>query len=99
MQIYTGLDLSRKRLDWQSLGADGTLVGAGAASPESDGLAHLVHRLGDAGVFCDWRSCRLWRNGDRDSGRARPGERVRQFAEVAAGDVRLDDVDRMFPRA
>ena len=36
MQIYTGLGLSRKRLDWQALRADGTLVGAGAVPPDPD---------------------------------------------------------------
>lgn len=49
-QIYTGLDLSRKRLDWHACRADGTLVGVGAV-PDPDGLAQLVHRLGDADVL------------------------------------------------
>jgi transposase len=44
--LYVGLDLSRKRLDWQALLADGERVGAGACPPDGDGLAHLVHRLG-----------------------------------------------------
>ena len=48
MQIYTGLDLSRYRLDWHACSADGTLVGAGAVPPDSDGLTQLVRRLGDA---------------------------------------------------
>jgi len=44
--LYVGLDLSRKRLDWHALLADGERLGAGACPPDSDGLAHLVHRLG-----------------------------------------------------
>jgi Transposase len=51
MQIYTGLDLSRSRLDWHALGVDGTLVDAGAVPPDGDGLARLVRRLGDASVL------------------------------------------------
>lgn len=51
MQIYTGLDLSRKRRDWHACRADGTLVGAGAVPPDPDGLAQLVHRLGNANVL------------------------------------------------
>ena len=47
MEIYTGLDLSRKRLDWHALRADGTLVGAGAVPPDPDGLArHLLYSEG-----------------------------------------------------
>jgi transposase len=43
--LYVGLDLSRKRLDWHALLADGGLVGADACPPDGDGLAHLVRRL------------------------------------------------------
>ncbi len=41
--LYVGLDLSRKRLDWHALAADGERVGEGACPPDRDGLAHLVH--------------------------------------------------------
>ena len=51
MEIYTGLDLSRNRLDWHALSIDGALVDAGAVPPDPDGLAQLVRRLGDAGVL------------------------------------------------
>ena len=51
MQIYTGLDLSRNRLDWHALSVDGTLVDAGAVPPDAGGLAQLVRRLGDASVL------------------------------------------------
>jgi transposase len=47
--LYVGLDLSRKRLDWQALAGDGSRVGLGAVPPDADGLAGLVRRLGDAG--------------------------------------------------
>jgi transposase len=43
--LYVGLDLSRKRLDWQALLADGECLDAGACPPDSDGLDHLVLRL------------------------------------------------------
>jgi transposase len=81
MQIYTGLDLSRKRLDWQALGADGTLVDAGAAPPDADGLAHLVQRLGDADVLAVIESM----NGARF---------VHDQLELAGWDVRLADPQR-----
>src|SRR5712692_5343966 len=51
MSIYTGLDLSRKRLDWHACAGDGALVDAGAVPPDSDGLARLVHRLGGTDVL------------------------------------------------
>jgi transposase len=46
--LYVGLDLSRKRLDWQALHPDGERAGIGAVPPDADGLAKLVQRLGDA---------------------------------------------------
>jgi transposase len=46
--LYVGLDLSRKRLDWQALERDGERVGIGAVPPDLDGLGKLVQRLGDA---------------------------------------------------
>jgi transposase len=51
MPIYTGLDLSRKRLDWHACAGDGAVVDAGAVPPDADGLARLVHRLGDVEVL------------------------------------------------
>ncbi|HWB56891.1 MAG TPA: hypothetical protein VG479_08160, partial [Gaiellaceae bacterium] len=46
--LYVGLDLSRKRLDWQALGADGERAAIGSVPPDRDGLARLARRLGDA---------------------------------------------------
>lgn len=46
--LYVGLDLSRKRLDWQALDRDGVRAAVGAVPPDRDGLARLVQRLGDA---------------------------------------------------
>lgn len=43
--LYVGLDLSRKRLDWHALAADGGLIGRGASPPDRDGLAHLVDEV------------------------------------------------------
>jgi transposase len=46
--LYVGLDLSRKRLDWQALRPDGQRAAIGAVPPDRDGLGKLVQRLGDA---------------------------------------------------
>jgi hypothetical protein len=46
--LYVGLDLSRKRFDWDALLADGERVAAGHCAPDGDGLAHLVRRLASA---------------------------------------------------
>jgi len=48
--LYVGLDLSRKRLDWQALDQAGELVAVGAAPPDRDGLAQLARRLGDCEI-------------------------------------------------
>src|SRR6266487_3570518 len=45
--LYVGLDLSRKRLDWQALLPDGERAAVGAVPPDRDGLSKLVRRLGD----------------------------------------------------
>ena len=49
--LYVGLDLSRKRLDWQALDRKGERVGIGAVPPDRDGLEGLVRRLGDPPVL------------------------------------------------
>jgi transposase len=46
--LYVGLDLSRKRLDWQALLPDGERAAIGAVRPDRHGLTKLVRRLGDA---------------------------------------------------
>jgi transposase len=46
--LYVGLDLSRKRLDWQALDEEGARAAIGAVPPDRDGLAKLVQQLGDA---------------------------------------------------
>jgi transposase len=43
--LYAGLDLSRKRLDFHLLDADGATVEVGAAAPDADGLRGLTRRL------------------------------------------------------
>jgi hypothetical protein len=43
--LYPGLDLSRKRLDFHLLDADGATVEVGAAPPDADGLHRLTQRL------------------------------------------------------
>jgi hypothetical protein len=45
--LYVGLDLSRKRLDFDVLLPDGDRRERGAVPPDADGLASLVRRLGD----------------------------------------------------
>jgi hypothetical protein len=44
--LYAGLDLSRKRLDFRLLDADGITVEAGSSPPDADGLRGLSERLG-----------------------------------------------------
>jgi transposase len=43
--LYAGLDLSRKRLDFHLLDAEGATVEVGAAAPDADGLRGLTKRL------------------------------------------------------
>src|SRR6184192_3578800 len=43
--LYAGLDLSRKRLDFHLLDADGATVEVGAAPPDADGLRGLTERI------------------------------------------------------
>ena len=49
--LYVGLDLSRKRLDWQALDRQGERVAAGAEPPDRDGLRAFAQRLGDLPVL------------------------------------------------
>ncbi len=49
--LYVGLDLSRKRLDWQALDCEGERVGIGAVPPDRDALGGLGQRLGDRPVL------------------------------------------------
>jgi transposase len=49
--LYVGLDLSRKRLDWQALLPAGERFAIGAVPPDRDGLEQLVHRLDAAPVL------------------------------------------------
>src|SRR6478752_7602507 len=43
--LYAGLDLSRKRVDFHLLDADGATVDVGSAPPDADGLRGLSERL------------------------------------------------------
>src|SRR6266511_3539676 len=43
--LYAGLDLSRKRLDFHLLDAEGGTIEVGAAAPDVDGLHRLTERL------------------------------------------------------
>ena len=43
--LYAGLDLSRKRLDFHLLDAEGATVERGASPPDADGLRGLSERL------------------------------------------------------
>ena len=49
--LYVGLDLSRKRLDWQALDREGGQVAIGAVPPDRDALVALGERLGDVPVL------------------------------------------------
>jgi transposase len=49
--LYAGLDLSRKRLDFDARLAGGELFERGAVPPDQGGLVRLVRRLGDTEVL------------------------------------------------
>jgi hypothetical protein len=49
--LYVGLDLSRKRLDFDARLTGGELFERGAVPPDADGLAGLVRRLGEREVL------------------------------------------------
>ncbi len=76
--LYVGLDLSRKRLDWQALDREGERVAIGAVAPDRDGLMKLGQRLGDAPVLAVIESM----SGARF---------VHDQLELAAWDVRIAD--------
>src|SRR5580765_1574317 len=48
--LYAGLDLSRKRLDFHLLDAEGATVDVGASPPDADGLRGLNERLARHGA-------------------------------------------------
>ncbi len=76
--LYVGLDLSRKRLDFDARLAGGELFERGAVPPDADGLAGLVRRLGDTEVVAVIESM----NGARF---------VHDRLELAGWDVRIAD--------
>jgi transposase len=76
--LYVGLDLSRKRLDFDARLAGGELVERGAVPPDQDGLFGLTRRLGDTNVLAVIESM----NGARF---------VHDQLELAGWDVRIAD--------
>ncbi len=76
--LYVGLDLSRKRIDFDARLADGELVERGAVPPDPDGLAGLVRRLRDTEVLAVIESM----NGARF---------VHDRLELSGWDVRIAD--------
>ena len=76
--LYVGLDLSRKRLDFDARFAGGELCERGAVPPDADGLNKLVRKLGDADVLAVIESM----NGARF---------VHDRLELAGWDVRIAD--------
>jgi transposase len=76
--LYVGMDLSRKRLDFDARLAGGELFERGAVPPDADGLAALVRRLGDAEVIAVIESM----NGARF---------IHDRLELAGWDVRIAD--------
>ena len=71
--LYAGLDLSRKRLDFHLLDAEGATVEVGAAPPDADGLRGLSERLDRHGA-ADPRGDRV---DERRALRARPARACR----------------------
>jgi transposase len=49
IMLHVGLDLSRKRLDFDLLCEDGSRLGRGAVPPDADGLRGLARRVGGFG--------------------------------------------------
>ncbi|HEU0245865.1 MAG TPA: IS110 family transposase [Gaiellaceae bacterium] len=76
--MYVGLDLSRKKLDFDARLPGGELVERGAVPPDVDGVAGLVRRLGAADVLAVIESM----NGARF---------VHDRLEQAGWDVRIAD--------
>jgi transposase len=76
--LYVGLDLSRKRLDFDARFAGGELCERGAVPPDADGLSQLVRQLGDTDVLAVIESM----NGARF---------VHDRLELAGWDVRIAD--------
>src|SRR5213593_4561185 len=76
--LYVGLDLSRRRLDFDARLTSGELFERGAVPPYADGLAGLVRRLGDTEVSAVIESM----NGARF---------VHDRLELAGWDVRIAD--------
>lgn len=74
--LYVGLDLSRKRLDFDARLVDGELADSGAVPPDADGLDGLVRRFGDQEVLAVIESM----NGARF---------VHDRLELAGWDVRI----------
>src|SRR5439155_17713545 len=82
--LYAGLDLSRKRLDFHLLDAEGATVEVGAAAPDADGL----HRL----------TCRLDRHGEaiRAAIESMNGARfVHDRLELAGWEVEIADAQKV----
>jgi transposase len=50
MEVYVGLDLSRKRLDWRAVDGRRELIAEGGLAPDRDGLARLVLGVGSPAV-------------------------------------------------
>ena len=76
--LYVGLDLSRKRLDFDARFAGGELCERGAVPPDANGLRQLVRQLGDADILAVIESM----NGARF---------VHDRLELAGWDVRIAD--------
>ena len=76
--LYVGMDLSRKRLDFDARLSSGELFERGAVPPDADGLDGLVRRLGATEVLAVIESM----NGARF---------VHDRLELAGWDVRIAD--------
>jgi hypothetical protein len=88
--LYAGLDLSRKRLDFHLLDAEGATVDVGAAPPDADGLRGLSQRLEPQYEFLDFGGTRLSETSfSRDDAKAALLEdAVRR--DVVVGDARVE---------
>ena len=81
MEVYVGLDLSRKRLDWQAVDGQRQPLAEGAITPDREGLARLVLQFGSevVGVIESMNGARF----------------VHDQLELAGWDVRIADAQRV----
>ena len=96
--LYAGLDLSRKRLDFHVLDAEGATVDVGALPPDADGLRRLSERLDRYGApiraaiesMNGARSCTTGASSPVGRSRSPTRRKVKRLAPLACKTDRID---------